>query len=474
MPSSVRGSPHSDLPERFLGNEGANAPEVDPNKSPALLPGRFNWQSPNSLSSQYTEDKRFSDTAATVDKRQTGNDGEPKRLWGLRKRWWIALSLAFLLVIGVGLGVGLGIGLAKNGNQNDARVEQPVVPATPAIRSVDVMRDTGIAAVMQSDGTGLLLYYQLPNASLVQDAYQLSSITEGRLNLSSASRQRSLLTTPNITDGSPIAIVTFSGQKHLFYVDGTNSIRNIVDEGRGWGPASYLSSEQKLINSSALERQKMRPNSVSLAACYFDEVGVRVYHGTDSGTGLTGVGIISKDEWASQRPRFNNTYRTWTRFDADARAGIACSGQYSNGTKLQDVYMKGSQNDVFYLRESLAATDLVSESNLRTMTQYHIADFGAIAAATNVNAQKEDPNTRTVIFYRGSDGTMKRVRFNMPGNQNGVPTSTGIRIGQNTKLASVWPDDDGSLVFFEGAVGKIYVNRFNEDGQVVANTTIAV
>lgn len=109
--------------------------------------------------------------------------------------------------------------------------------------------------------------------------------------------------------------------------------------------------------------------------------------------------------------------------------------------------------------------------NLRVTDQYRLSNYSAIAAATNTRRKGD---LRTTIFFRGEDMMLKKVNYTLPGPQSPVPVSTTIRLGEFTKLAAVWPNDDGVIVVYEGAPGRIHATMFDDNGEIVANNTLAM
>lgn len=207
----------------------------------------------------------------------------------------------------------------------------------------------------------MLLYYQLSNGSLVEELHSLANLSASGLNYSFAASNRSIIDAANIADGSALAVVSFNQQRYLFYTDSGSFLytTNSTTAKGNWSDAGQLYTEQRYFNQTSSAVPQIIPHSPALAACYFADVGVRLYHGLSGPRGRTGVGQIAKTEWDFLRPGSTGTYKTWTAFDADAWAGIACSGTFNNDTGfLQDVYMKGSQDDVFYLRETGTSTEL--------------------------------------------------------------------------------------------------------------------
>lgn len=367
------------LPERVVDEPGANLPEVDITKLPGYLQEPSAWQQPNSPVSQLSHDKRLSESSAVAEPQIAYDiNGEnatetkkPKTICGLRKRWFFTLLLGAFLAIAIGFGVGLGIGLSKSNNDETQGGGNGTNTASNMNRTaVNVLRNTGIAATVDSDGQEVLLYYQLFNGSLVEELHSLANFSASGLNYSFTASNRSIIDAANIADGSALAIVSFNQQKYLFYTDSGSYLyttNSTTAEGT-WSDAGQLHTEQRYLNQTSSAVPQIIPHSPALAACYFADVGVRLYHGLSGPRGRTGVGQIAKTEWDFLRPGSTGTYKTWTAFDADAWAGIACSGTFNNDTGfLQDVYMKGSQDDVFYLRETGTSTELRKSNSKDTL-----------------------------------------------------------------------------------------------------------
>lgn len=339
--NSLLSSEHADPPKQY-----ADDPEVvhDGFDKQAYTPEEPKYLAPNQDPPEVDErqplepDQNYRDSTYPHYAEQS-----PRTICGLRRKTFIILSaiIALLIIFGVGLGAGLGVGLKKSSTNDSESANSSPNTSNPKSNTkaspLRVIENTGLALTPLADGTGLLLYYQLPNKTIIEAFHPNTSLTSTSLTNSSANspllaQTTTQIPTPNILQASPLTAVSFlrngSPFRALFYIsnDGLIQTTNSTSLTSPWS------------SPAPIDPRVATSGTPALATCYFPGVGLRVYFGQFDG------GFITKLENGFELTD-GSASRGWhdaiTLEQISAQGGVACTGMYErNGKMVEDVYAR--------------------------------------------------------------------------------------------------------------------------------------
>lgn len=371
-------------------------------------------------------------------------------------------------MLAVGLGVGLGVKShtkSKSTPTTGGTVSSSSnsTSSSNATALLEVSQGTGLASTTRADGAGMLLYYQLPNGSVVEEFYPNSTVTEASMAQSHlVPESRGIISTPGIVQGSDLTALSFMRNgavwRSLFYVDTGNHVHttNSSSLGSSWGPADLI--DDRTLGSG----------SPALLACYFPGAGIRLYLGNSDGTGyITKIenGFETaggSDEW----------HEDLTFLQMSASGGCACTDTFvRNDEIVQDVYFRdnGTDANVVHWQENGTSTNQIQEP-LLDAPQWLMASSTGMAVAVDGN------RTTSFLFYKGVQGHVHQVITLLTDNPSGTASTpnTWQTTMSQINIAAVWVENgnQGPLVIYEDPPGNLRVVVVTFNTRIVANASV--
>ncbi|KAF4549417.1 Hypothetical protein D9617_21g096380 [Elsinoe fawcettii] len=396
-----------------------------------------------------------------------------------RRKIIIACIVVLLIVVGGVLGGVLGTQLAKNNDDSNSNgntdtdnqsngstpPSDPAPSAAAALRGID---KTGIATTLRGDKSGMLLYYQMSNGSIVETFYPNSNLSVTNAPTIRLSTQ-SLVPIRDISPSSPLAAVSFTAnstlQHLLFY---TNSdLRLMLIR---WLNTTTTTWTDPTMISPPAENTRLfagSPGLCAVSSTIGGFQGARVYYSQRDGyVEELWWNFFNKDvslPW--------NRGQTFPR--ADAPSGTACSAIQNGNDTYTNVYMRNLTTGGlahWYLKSygtgRRDAWTSVEESNVQSQEAFLPRNQSSMAAVVSGDMATQ------YVFFEGADGGMKMVSA-----EAGTPPARAagrfFAFGpvESNRLAAYFVDG-APLVVNQFNRSQLVALRVGRQGSVLGNSTL--
>ncbi|KAH6850293.1 hypothetical protein B0I37DRAFT_110630 [Chaetomium sp. MPI-CAGE-AT-0009] len=278
----------SDLPEAV--NQDHNLPEV--------------------VSSGLENDKHLAPGYST-----TGNDyygppaaavanPEPRRIFGLRRRTFIILTVILgLVIVGIGVGVGVGVGLNASSSEDPTPVAPPPseTPPSETPNAGNLFKGSSLAASNYTDTDGfihLYVFFQAANKELLTSKWDSQNKTWATMSISKILSSTGL--NLELIPASPIAAYTYTNptfQTRVYFLTTGNSIREIISSEdptltTNWRQGQ-LGSNRLVTAAEGSKLAALRPHCGTSTNCQVNYPWLAIAYQGEGGV----VAVSRADDW---------------------------------------------------------------------------------------------------------------------------------------------------------------------------------
>ncbi|KAF4549414.1 Hypothetical protein D9617_21g096350 [Elsinoe fawcettii] len=389
---------------------------------------------------------------------------EERYICGIQRTKFIIIACIFAaVVIGLAVGIGVSQGTKKsNTDTSTVDIHNGDNSANTNKAPLAVLSNTGIASTPRADGAGMLLYYQAPNGSVIEEYYVGNTLTANSVKKAGpAATQRNVVVTPNIAPEAPLAAVAYqlngSDWRHIFYVTNGGIVMEMKSSDTTW-----TTPQRVFVNGIA-------PGGKCLAACFGPVekgIGLRLIAGLAAGNVLMSTHFLNQTG-------INGWKRGLEFGKSTLTAGCACNVDSRGDNPRLHIYTRNDTDAGNVLHNARTFPN----GNWTQINENAILDAPDMAMdkASSMTVTNSANGTTNWVFYQGTDGRMKQFLVNSQTNTaSNAFNSWDTSILSGSKMAATWLNTsaEGPMVLYQTNSEQIRTSVVNWNAVALANDTL--